>query len=72
MAQSNNPFIRGYRNLRIIRTLLITCEDDSPPVWRPLHSSQAHLPDDQVAQFPCLVGKEFALITEGQEVPEEL
>ena len=72
MAESNNPFIRGYRNLRIIRTLLITCEDDSPPVWRPLHSSQAHLPDDQVAQFPCLVGKEFALITEGQEVPEEL
>jgi len=72
MSESNNPFIRGYRNLRIIRTLLITCEDDSPPVWRPLHPSQANLPDDQMAQFPCLVGKDFALITEGQAVPEEL
>lgn len=72
MSESNNPFIRGYRSLRIIRTLLITYEDDSPPVWRTLHPIQAHLPDDQVAQFPCLVGKDFALITEGQEVPEEL
>lgn len=72
MSESNNPFIRGYRNLRIVRTLLITCEDDSPPVWRPLHASQAHLPDDQVAQFPCLVGADFALITEGQEVPADL
>ena len=68
MSESNNPFIRGYRKLRIIRTLLITYDDDSPPVWRPLHSSQAHLPDDQVAQFPCLVGKDFALITEGQKI----
>lgn len=72
MSESNNPFIRGYRNLRIVRTLLITCEDDSPPVWRPLHPNQAHLPDDQVALFPCLVGKDFALITEGQDVPPEL
>ncbi|OGA61261.1 MAG: ABC transporter substrate-binding protein [Burkholderiales bacterium RIFCSPHIGHO2_01_FULL_64_960] len=72
MSESNNPFIRGYRNLRIIRTLLITYEDDEPPVWRMLHASQAHLPDDQVAQFPCVVGKDFALITEGQEVPPDL
>ncbi|EDV5274825.1 ABC transporter substrate-binding protein [Salmonella enterica subsp. enterica serovar Mbandaka] len=72
MSESNNPFVRGYRNLRTVRTLLITCEDDSPPVWRPLHASQASLPDDQVARFPCLVGQDFALITEGQEVPPEL
>ena len=72
MSESNNPFIRGYRNLHIIRTLLITCEDDEPPVWRVLHASQAHLPGDQAAQFPCLVGKDFALITEGQDVPPEL
>ncbi len=72
MSEADNPFIRGYSNLRIVRTLLITCEDDSPPVWRPLHLSQAHLPDDQAAQFPCLVGADFALITEGQEVPADL
>lgn len=72
MSESSNPFIRGYRNLRIVRTLLITCEGDEPPVWRMLHASQVHLPDDHVAQFPCVVGKDFTLITEGQEVPPEL
>jgi hypothetical protein len=72
MSHTPNPFARGYRNLRVIRTLLITYEDDCPPVWRPLHASQAHLTDDQVERFPCLIGKDFALITEGQEVPPEL
>lgn len=48
MSQINNPFIRGYQRPHIVRTLLITYEDDCPPIWRPLHSSQAHLRDDQV------------------------
>ncbi len=72
MSIPPNPFIRGYQNLRIVRTLCITYEDDCPPVWRPLHSSQSHLPDDQVARFPCIVCNDFALITEGQEIPEAL
>ncbi len=72
MSIQSNPFVRGYQNLRIVRTLCITYEDDSPPVWRLLHSSQAHLPDDQVAQFPCIFCNDFALITEGQEISEEL
>ena len=72
MSESNNPFIRGYRSLRVVRTLLITCEDDEPPIWRPLHASQTQLPDDQVARFPCLAGKDFALITEGQDISPEL
>lgn len=72
MSKIDNPFSRGYQNPRVVRTLLITYEDDCPPVWRPLHASQAHLPDGQIALFPCLIGKDFALITEGQEVPEEL
>jgi len=72
MSKIDNPFSRGYQNPRVVRTLLITYEDDCSPVWRPLHASQAHLPDGQVALFPCLIGKDFALITEGQEVPEEL
>lgn len=72
MSKIENPFVRGYQNLRVVRTLLITYEDDCPPVWRPLHVSQAHLPDDQVALFPCLIGKDFALIIEGQEVSEDL
>lgn len=72
MSIDNNPFVRGYQGLHIVRTLCITYADDSPPVWRPLHSSQAHLPDDQVAQFPCILCSDFALITEGQEIPDAL
>jgi hypothetical protein len=52
--------------------LLITDEDDCPPLWRPLHASQESLPDRDVARFPCLFNKDFALITEGQDVPAEL
>lgn len=62
----------GYQNLRIERALCITYEDDCPPVWRPLHPSQAHLTDDQVALFPCVFNSDFALITEGQDIPEDL
>ncbi len=70
--QSRNPFARGYQNLRVVRTLFITYEDDCPPVWRPLHASQAHLPDDDVERFPCLFSDDFAAITEGQSVTAEL
>lgn len=72
MSPDSNPFFRGYRNLRIERTLCITYEDDCPPVWRPLHPSQAHLTDDQVALFPCIFGNDFALITEGHDIPDDL
>ncbi len=72
MAQPPNPFARGYQNLRTVRTLLITYEDDCPPVWRPLHASQAHLPDDAVERCLCVFSSDFALIIEGQEVPAEL
>lgn len=72
MSQSLNPFIRGYQNLHVVCTLLITYEDDCPPAWRPLHASQAHLPDDEVARFPCIFCSNFALITEGQDIPAEL
>lgn len=72
MSQIRNPLARGYQNLRITRTLLITCEDDSPPVWRPLHASQAHLTDDQVTRYPCIFSNDFALITKGHAIPVDL
>ena len=72
MSPNSNPFLRGYQNLSIDRTLCITYEDDCPPVWRPLHPSQAHLPDDQVALFPCVFNNDFALVTEGQDIPDDL
>jgi hypothetical protein len=72
MSPKSNPFLRGYRNLSIDRSVCITYEDDCPPIWRPLHPSQAHLPDDQVALFPCIFSNDFALITEGQDIPNDL
>ncbi|MFJ4131410.1 ABC transporter substrate-binding protein [Pseudomonas cyclaminis] len=67
-----NPFARGYHNLRIERLLQITYEDDCPPCFRPLHDSQVHLPDDELQLFRCVFNDDFALICEGQSVPDEL
>ena len=72
MPAASNPFARGYDNLHIERLLLITYEDDCPPCFRPLHDSQAHLPDDGLQLFPCLFNDDFALISEGQSIREEL
>lgn len=72
MSPIFNPFLRGYQNLRIDRSLCITYEDDCPPVWRPLHPSQVHLPDDQIACFPCVFNNDFALIIEGQYISDDL
>lgn len=72
MPSVRNPFIRGYQDLHFHRILLITHQDDCPPVYRALHPSQALLPDSQVCQFPCIFSDDFALITEGQVISAEL
>ncbi|MBG58765.1 MAG: ABC transporter substrate-binding protein [Porticoccus sp.] len=72
MIPINNPFIRGYQNLAIQRLLAIRYEEDCPLTYLPLHSSQAHLADDQVHRFPCVFCDDFALVTEGQDVSSEL
>lgn len=72
LLAASNPFARGYDNLHIKRLLLITYEDDCPPCFRPLHDSQAHLPDHELQLFPCLFNDDFALISEGQSIPDEL
>ncbi|MGK3119337.1 ABC transporter substrate-binding protein [Pseudomonas corrugata] len=72
LLTASNPFARGYDNLHIERLLLITYEDDCPPCFRPVHDSEAHLPDDELQLFPCLFNDDFALISEGQFIPNEL
>ena len=72
LLTASNPFARGYDNLHIERLLLITYEDDCLPCFRPLHDSQAHLPDHALQLLPCLFNDDFALISEGQSIPEEL
>lgn len=72
LVANTNPFARGYHNLHVERLLLVTFEDDCPPCFRPLHDSQAHLPDNELQLFPCVFNDDFALISEGQSIPEEL
>ncbi|MCU7371082.1 ABC transporter substrate-binding protein [Paucibacter sp. O1-1] len=72
MSHSNNPFIRGYDGLSVERLLAISYDDDCPLTYLPLHPSQSHLPDSQVVRYPCIFCDDFAVITEGQDVPPEL
>ncbi|MEB2647763.1 ABC transporter substrate-binding protein [Pseudomonas canadensis] len=72
MLGASNPFVRGYDKLSIERLLLITYANDCPPCFRSIHDSQAHLPDDALELFPCLFNDDFALISEGQFIPDEL
>lgn len=71
-ATRENPFARGYQDLRIERSLLITYADDCPPCLRPLHESQAHLKDHDLQLLPCIFNDDFALVSEGRNVPDEL
>ncbi|VVO00270.1 hypothetical protein PS708_02595 [Pseudomonas fluorescens] len=72
LLMASNPFARGYDNLHIERLLLITYENDCPPCFRPVHDSQAHLPDNELQLFRCLFNDDFALISAGQSILNEL
>ncbi|CFV69524.1 Uncharacterised protein [Burkholderia pseudomallei] len=72
MLDHRNPFRRGYRSLTIRRLLCITYEDDLPPGYLPLHATQAHLSDSKVLYMPCVFCKEYALVTEDQDISEQL
>ncbi|QPZ58690.1 hypothetical protein [Pseudomonas aeruginosa] len=67
-----NPFIHGYTDFRIERTLQITYEDDCPPCYRALHPSQQILSDTQLQCFPCIFNDDFAVVTEGREIDAAL
>ena len=72
MNPKTNPFIRGYSGLSIQRLVAIHYEDDCPLSYLPLHESQSHLRDAEIARFECVFCDDFALISEGQNVPAEL
>jgi len=67
MSQNPNPFLRGYWNLKIVRTLSISHEDGSPHVWRNIHPSQHHLCDAALVSSPCIVTSDFAVVRTGTE-----
>jgi hypothetical protein len=72
MTHYINPFARGFDNFSIRRLLMITVEDDCPATYVPLHPSRAHLADSGVQRFPCIFCDDFALITEGQVISDDL
>ena len=72
MADHGNPFLRSYHALTIRRVLCITENDDVLPCYRPLHASQVHLSDLEVQGHPCIFNAAYALITEGQTIPDDL
>ena len=67
MSLKPNPFLRGYWNLKIVRTLCISYEDGSPHVWRIIHPSQKHLSDEDMISSSCIVTSDFALVSNGPE-----
>lgn len=72
MDTPSNPFARGYYGFEIRRIVVISYDDRHPNTFQPLHPTQAHLTDDQVAYQACIFNEDFALVTDGQAVPAEL
>ncbi|MCH5488401.1 ABC transporter substrate-binding protein [Pseudomonas syringae] len=72
LLTASNPFARGYDNLHIERRVLIVYEDCCPPCFRPIHDSQVHLADDMLQLIYCVFNDDFALISEGQSILNEL
>lgn len=67
MSENSNPFLRGYWNLKIVRTLCISHEDGSPPVWRNIHAGQQHLSDEELIASSCIVSRDFAVVRGSSE-----
>ena len=67
MSQKFNPFLRGYWNLKTVRTLCVSYEDGSPHVWRNIHPSQQHLSDETLISSACIVTSDFAVVSNGPE-----
>ncbi|CRM38665.1 hypothetical protein [Pseudomonas sp. 37 R 15] len=72
LLTASNPFARGYDKLYIERRVLIVYEDGYPPCFRPIHESQVHLADDMLQLVYCVFSDDFALISEGQFILNEL
>lgn len=72
MIQQINPFARGYYGFEIRRVAVVSYDDRHPQTFVPLHPSQRHLPDDQVALHACIFNEEYALVTDSQVISEEL
>ncbi|RTY78647.1 DUF5983 family protein [Pseudomonas veronii] len=64
-----NPFLRGFRDLSYERVVQISYAENCPPCYRPLHPAQIQLPSEAINFQPCLFDDDYAVITDGQNVP---
>jgi hypothetical protein len=71
MSFHNNPFIRGYWGLHVRRMLEIVVDENAPTIYRPLHKTQAHLPDPEVVRQSCSFRDEYALVA-SRRIPDRL
>ncbi|UYC17452.1 hypothetical protein NRY95_05680 [Xanthomonas campestris pv. phormiicola] len=54
------------------RLLAISTDSDPTLIYRPLHDYQYNLPDQSVECHPCIFNEHHAVVTEGQDVPDEI
>ncbi|CAM5559254.1 DUF5983 family protein [Eoetvoesiella caeni] len=70
---TNNPFIRGFNNLKITRKLAINYGSEFPLAYRSLHPSQEHLNDNSLPYSALLFGDDHAYVLDPkQQVPKEI
>ncbi len=72
LTHANNPFARGFQSMATRRLMAISTDPGTPLLYRPLHPSQAHVPDEQLNQWPVSYGDEFALKPEESYEPPML
>lgn len=72
MNMQLNPFLRGFYNIDIQRVLIINCDNDTPLIYRSLHSSQAHLSDEQLKNHPCVFNDTVTFINAKDEAITKL
>ena len=70
MSHSPNPFIRGFQNLRVERTVGIAAQDGQL-IRRPLYPGQASLPDDRIGRSECVYNGDAVVILD-QGAPGDL
>jgi hypothetical protein len=67
MSSIKNPFARGYTNLRVVRSLLMTDRGDGELIRKPSHPDQDGLPDDGLVRAPCRFNQDFARIIDEED-----
>jgi hypothetical protein len=72
MSLQNNPFVRGYSGLHVQRVLEVVTDENHYAIFLPLHPSQTHLRDHEVTLKSCIVLADQVVITEGQNISDEL